>query len=230
MRIKYQENSKLRLHLPNAFPALTLTNQPKSAIPSLFPAPLTCRRLGYRDSQYPNSEMAKSHGSNVSPPAQQKGSKNVQSGHSQNMLTSTLTKGNTTYDEFKYGFPSEGLSTASNKWWGSNSPDGNEGLRGKGAKTEEDKKPQSDKLADDNASSIMVDTEKPESGKDENISPQGTDLLVSVRRRAVEENQKALKLGAFRGYGAKKLGRRERKLLLRIFKSSTPKQWIHDSS
>lgn len=174
--------------------------------------------------------MAKSHGSNVSPPAQQKGSKNVQTGHSQHMLTSTLTKGNTTYDEFKYGFPSDGLSTASNKWWGSNSPNGNEGLRGKGAKTEEEKKPQADKLADDNASSIIVDTEKPESGKEESISPQGTDLLVSVRRRAVEENQKALKLGAFRGYGAKKLGRRERKLLLRIFKSSTPKQWIHDSS
>ncbi|CAL9019465.1 unnamed protein product [Prunus brigantina] len=62
--------------------------------------------------------MAKSQGITVSPPAQQQGSKNVQTGRPQNILTLSLTKGNTTYDEFKHGFPSDGLSTASNKWWG----------------------------------------------------------------------------------------------------------------
>ncbi|KAH0987219.1 hypothetical protein GBA52_014396 [Prunus armeniaca] len=46
--------------------------------------------------------MAKSQGITVSPPAQQQGSKNVQTGRPQNILTLSLTKGNTTYDEFKH--------------------------------------------------------------------------------------------------------------------------------
>ncbi|CAB4267507.1 unnamed protein product [Prunus armeniaca] len=90
--------------------------------------------------------MAKSQGITVSPPAQQQGSKNVQTGRPQNILTLSLTKGNTTYDEFKHGFPSDGLSTASNKWWGSNSPDGYESIHGEGAETDEDKKHQSEKI------------------------------------------------------------------------------------
>ncbi|CAB4268786.1 unnamed protein product [Prunus armeniaca] len=161
--------------------------------------------------------MAKSQGITVSPPAQQQGSKNVQTGRPQNILTLSLTKGNTTYNEFKHGFPSDGLSTASNKWWGSNSPDGYESIHGEGAETDEEKKHQSEKLAGDGASSTVVDKEKCESGKEENISSQGTDLLMAVRKKSMEEGQKALKLGVFRGYGAKKLGRRERALLLRIF-------------
>ncbi|KAM5580056.1 hypothetical protein ABKV19_009677 [Rosa sericea] len=160
---------------------------------------------------------------------QQQGSKNVQTGRPQNILTLSLTTG-TTLEEFKYGFPSEGLSTASNRWWGSNSPDCDEGVRGEAAKSDEDNKHQSVKLADDSASSITGNKEKCESEKEESsIDPQGTDLLVAVRKGAVEEGKKALKLGAFRGYGAKKLGRKERTLLLRIFKSSMPKDWIPDS-
>ncbi|CAL8178617.1 unnamed protein product [Prunus armeniaca] len=49
--------------------------------------------------------------------------------------------------------------------------------------------------------SIVVDKEKCESGKEENISSQGTDLLMAVRKRSLEEGQKALKLGVLRGYG-----------------------------
>ncbi|CAB4308413.1 unnamed protein product [Prunus armeniaca] len=123
--------------------------------------------------------MAKSQGITVSPPAQQQGSKNVQTGRPQNILTLSLTKGNTTYDEFKHmmAYPLHPING-------------------------------------DGASSTVVDKEKCESGKEENISSQGTDLLMAVRKRSLEEGQKALKLGVFRGYGAKKLGRRERALLL----------------
>ncbi|CAL2246963.1 unnamed protein product [Prunus armeniaca] len=84
---------------------------------------------------------------------------------------------------------------------GSNSPDGYESIHGEGAETDEDKKHQSEKLAGDGASSIVVDKEKCESGKEENISSQGTDLLMAVRKRSLEEGQKALKLGVLRGYG-----------------------------
>ncbi|CAB4267506.1 unnamed protein product [Prunus armeniaca] len=108
-------------------------------------------RLGHKvqilaEFQLDFCEMAKSQGITVSPPAQQQGSKNVQTGRPQNILTLSLTKGNTTYDEFKHGFPSDGLSTASNKWWGSNSPDGYESIHGEGAETDEDKKHQSEKI------------------------------------------------------------------------------------
>ncbi|CAL2263443.1 unnamed protein product [Prunus armeniaca] len=84
---------------------------------------------------------------------------------------------------------------------GSNSPDGYESIHGEGAETDEDKKHQSEKLAGDGASSIVVDKEKCESGKEEKISSQGTDLLMAVRKRSLEEGLKALKLGVLRGYG-----------------------------
>ncbi|XP_004303879.1 PREDICTED: uncharacterized protein LOC101310432 [Fragaria vesca subsp. vesca] len=160
----------------------------------------------------------------------QQGSKNVQTGRPHNLLTLSLTKG-TTLEEFKSGFPSEGLSTASNRWWGSNSPDCDEGIHGEADNADEENKHQSNKLADDSASSITGNQEKCGSEKQENnIDPQGTDLLVAVRKRAVEEGKKARKLGVFRGYGARKLGRKERTMLLRIFESSLPKDWIPDSS
>ncbi|KAH0987002.1 hypothetical protein GBA52_014179 [Prunus armeniaca] len=60
--------------------------------------------------------MAKSQGITVSPPVSKK-KQNVGDRRPQNILTLSLTKGNTTYDEFKHGFPYDGLSFASNKWW-----------------------------------------------------------------------------------------------------------------
>ncbi|KAL6137189.1 hypothetical protein ACLB2K_062482 [Fragaria x ananassa] len=180
------------------------------------------------DSQHPVTQ-SKPQGVMASNNSQQQGSKIVQTGRSHNLLTLSLTKG-TTLEEFKNGFPSEGLSTASNRWWGSNSLDCDEGIRGEAAKADEENKHQSNKLAD-GASSIAENKEKCEREKEENsIDPQGTNLLVAVRKQAVEEGKKALKLGVFRGYGAKKLGRKERTLLLRMFKSSLPKDWIPDSS
>ncbi|KAL3572626.1 hypothetical protein D5086_026530 [Populus alba] len=76
------------------------------------------------------------------------------------------------------------------------------------------------------------DEEKGENGKMESneIDPQGTGLLTSVRKRAVEEGREARKLGVYRTYGVNKLGRKQRALLLRIFGSSLPKQWIQDFS
>ncbi|KAK9285063.1 hypothetical protein L1049_024248 [Liquidambar formosana] len=156
---------------------------------------------------------------------QQQGNKNSQSGRPQNLPNTSLTKGITTSsDEFKYGFPSDGLSAVSYNWWGSGSPDGNGGFFfGDGAEVNEDDKHQSEELADEGA--------KPETGKGEsNIGPQGTGLLMTVRKRAVEEGREALKIGVVRGYGINKRGMRERTLLLRIFKSSLPSQWLYGSS
>ncbi|CAL2254742.1 unnamed protein product [Prunus armeniaca] len=141
--------------------------------------------------------MAKSQGITVSPPAQQQGSKNVQTGRPQNILTLSLTKGNTTYDEFKHmmAYPLHPIN-------------GGEAIALMVMRASMEKELRLMKTRN------IMDKEKCESGKEENISSQGTDLLMAVRKRSLEEGQKALKLGVFRGYGAKKLGRRERALLL----------------
>ncbi|KAF3444991.1 hypothetical protein FNV43_RR14684 [Rhamnella rubrinervis] len=146
------------------------------------------------------------------------------------MLSTSLAKPVTSLDEFKYGFPTNGLSTVSNKWWGSSCPEGYEDICKDGAVSVEVAKQQSDVVADDGGSSVTVGKEQCESEEGTNIGPQGTGLLMAVRKRAVEEGRESLKLGVIRGYGANKLGRREKTLLVRIFKSSMSRQWINGSS
>lgn len=175
--------------------------------------------------------MSKSKGAALPHNLQQQGSKNVQTLRSQNLLSTSLTKGIAALDEFKYGFPSNGLSIASNKWWGSSSPNGCEGNLGDGVETNEDDKHKSEEMVGDNPRVVIVDRKECVTGKEEsNVGPQGTGLLTTVKKRTVEEGRKALKLSVFRGYGINKIGKRERTLLLRIFKSSLPKQWIIGSS
>lgn len=131
----------------------------------------------------------------------------------------------TALDEFKYGFPSDGLSTTSNKWWGSSGPDDSAGKNPDGAEVSKHGKGQLEERAKEEA-----DTQTCETGKDESSKTlQGAALLTDIRRRAMEEGREALKLGVFRGYGVKKLGKREKILLLQIFRSSLPRSWLHDS-
>ncbi|KAA8524157.1 hypothetical protein F0562_010412 [Nyssa sinensis] len=161
---------------------------------------------------------------------QQQGNKNFQNGRPQNLHSLNLTKGTpASFDEFKYGFPLDGLSTASNKWWGRNSPYGNGNIHGNGGEDAREDEQQSKELADDSAR-LLLDRENPESERDEsNIGLQGMNLLTSVRKNAVEEGREALKLGVYRSYGVNKLGRRERVLLHKIFKSSLPSPWRYGS-
>lgn len=131
----------------------------------------------------------------------------------------------TTVDEFKYGFPSDGLSTTSSKWWGRSGPNDSAGKHPDGAEASDHGKGRPEERAEEEA-----DTETCETGEDETMkTPEGTALLTDVRKRAVEEGREALKLGVFRGYGVKKLGKREKMLLLQIFRSSFPRSWIYDS-
>ncbi|KAI4306005.1 hypothetical protein L6164_029324 [Bauhinia variegata] len=150
----------------------------------------------------------------------QQGIKNFDSARSQNLHGTGLAKGMAALDEFKYGFPSQGLATISNKWWGNSDTDG-AGVNRDKAKVSEHGE---DELKE---KSSEVDNEARETRKDDNnVTLEGTALLTAVRKRAVEEGREALKLGVFRGYGAKKLGKREKMLLLQIFRSSLPRSWI----
>lgn len=175
--------------------------------------------------------MSKVHSVTSPPNLQQQGSKNVSVGQPHVLLSANLTKGIMALDEFKYGFPSDGLSTATYKWWGSSSSAGSHGSRGDEAETDEEDKHQSGEKANDAAGSTIEGNEKSGDGKHEsNIDPQGSGLLTAIRKRIAEEGQEVLKLGVYKSYGVKKIGRKERVLLHRIFKSSLPKEWIDDSS
>ena len=157
------------------------------------------------------------------PNLQQHGTKNIQTGQALNFGHQSLMTGMTMSDEFKYGFPSNGLSITTNKWWGSSKSDGHEVIVVDGVESEGEDKHQSVEKPDD-----MANEKHDENGKlEDGIGPQGSGLLTAVRKRAVEEGREALKLGVYRGYGIKKLGRREASLLLRVFKSSLPKDWIN---
>ncbi|KAF4385930.1 hypothetical protein F8388_010486 [Cannabis sativa] len=175
--------------------------------------------------------MSKSQISNtISQNLQHEGGKNVQIVRSQNVLTTNLTKGvnniHHTLDEFKHGFPSQGLSTVSYKWWGGTSfPDGHEAISNSkdGAGSQELAKVQS-------TGAVSTREEKGGNEEEKDNGCEGTGLLMDVRKKVVEEGREALKLGVIRRYGAHKLGKKEKALLLRIFKSSTLQELMNGTS
>ncbi|KAK4275572.1 hypothetical protein QN277_018630 [Acacia crassicarpa] len=183
--------------------------------------------------QHPNDARLKAPGVTVfhSPHHHQQGSKNIETRPSHNLISSNLPKGMTsTLDEFKYGFPLEGLSTTSNKWWGSSvgGPDDSADSKKKAEDGADVSKHVKGQLRDTEKKE-EADTEMSEAGKEAVKTPEGAALLREIRKRAVEEGREAHKLGVFRGYGVKKLGKREKIMLLQIFSSTLPSSWIHDS-
>ncbi|MCD9642654.1 hypothetical protein HAX54_029543 [Datura stramonium] len=137
--------------------------------------------------------------------SQQQGTR-IQSGSLPHFRNSNLTKGTSVgYDEFKYGFPSDGLSTATYRWWGNKSPDGN----------------QDSQLNDDNAKNSMEQAENiaEKSECQTSVDSSGTTLLTDVRKRAAKEGKVTLRLGVHRGRSANMLDSTKRKILLQVFKS-----------
>ncbi|KAJ4841508.1 hypothetical protein Tsubulata_037690 [Turnera subulata] len=172
-------------------------------------------------SQHQSNENAKLQGA-MSPQKLQQGS-NILPGRQPIIITPALTKGLLGSDEFKYGFPRDGLSTVSDKWWGRSPADGNTGIEVVGTETDDDGEHQSEEKVDGAGSLSVLDRERPENGKAvDGIDASGNCLLTTVRKRTVEEGREALKLGVYRAYGVKKIGRRQRALLVLIFGSSLP--------
>nr|GMC80143.1 protein NLP2 [Ipomoea batatas] len=146
--------------------------------------------------------------------SQQQGSKTAQTLSSQHLLGVNLPKGTTAgSDEFKYGFPSDGLSAISYKWWGSRSTDANEDTKKEG--NAEESKQQSAVPMDESA----VKTDK------SNVDSFGADSLSDLRKQAAKEGKEALKLGVYREHSLFKLDLTKRKVLLQVFKSAYPPQW-----
>ncbi|GER53387.1 plant regulator RWP-RK family protein [Striga asiatica] len=118
-------------------------------------------------------------------------------------------------DEFKYGFPSDGLSSISYKWWGNKSADENAVDIEKGSsKDATDKSAQQpNKDSENNTNSANL------------ASTEWASSLTALRSKAAKEGQRALKLGVYRGYSAKTLDRAKKHALLQVFKSSLPGEW-----
>lgn len=146
--------------------------------------------------------------------SQQQGTKTAHTLSSQHLLSSNLPKGTTVgSDEFKYGFPSDGLSAISYKWWGSRSTDGNEDTKKEG--NAEESKQQSAEPVEESA----VKTDK------SNVDSFRADSLSDLREQVAKEGKEALKLGVYREHSLFKLDLTKRKVLLQVFKSSYPPQW-----
>ncbi|GAB4856065.1 hypothetical protein Ancab_024705 [Ancistrocladus abbreviatus] len=162
-------------------------------------------------SSRPASEISKSHGF-----TQQQGSRNAISYRSQNLPSQGLTvETSTCLDEFKHGFPSNGLSTYINRWWGGGTHDSAEKSEDK-FETGREEKCQSDEPIDDDVSKCREGAE----GRVEKFltDKQGTVSLSALRKRAVEDGQEALKLGVWKEYGVDKVGEKEKLLLYRLFR------------
>ncbi|KAK1301498.1 hypothetical protein QJS10_CPB12g00633 [Acorus calamus] len=143
----------------------------------------------------------------------QQGSKLLQSSRPHVMHSSHFKNIRTYLDDFKYGFPTNGLSSEANNWWGSNNSakgtDEEEVLA-----KEEGKQPPSE-LSDNGSKNVAVDGE-PE---------MGAASLSSLRKRAAEEGRESLQLGIVCGSKACKLGKRDAILLSQVFGSSLPDAW-----
>lgn len=176
-----------------------------------------------------SNEMSRFHGGGASPLAQQQGIKNSPVSQPHILLNASSIKGLMATDEFKYGFPSQGLSATTNKWWGSGNSDDYDRIQGGETETYEEDKNQPEEKTDDSTPSKAVEEKEFKYGKEESKAGfQGPSILTSIRRRIADEGQEALKLGVYNRNPMKKLKRKEKVLLLRMFGSSVPKEWIYD--
>lgn len=129
-------------------------------------------------------------------------------------------------DEFKYGFPANGLSSVSVKWWGSSSKENTVGTLPEESRAIKGENQESHELSNEN-SRHMVKADLVDHGtEDTSTITEPSASLCSLRRKAVECGYDALKGGVSKGYTSYKLGKRQRLALLQVFKSSLPDKWM----
>ncbi|CAI9089023.1 OLC1v1023509C1 [Oldenlandia corymbosa var. corymbosa] len=124
-------------------------------------------------------------------------------------------------DEFIFGFPSDGLSTVSYRWWGKNSSGGSMDSSLKSGK---------DTSVDSNSIASKTDGKDLQT-KERDISTGSpeTGSLSSLRKRAAEEGREALKRGVHRRFDANKLDPAKTQVLQQIFKSSPSTELVNES-
>lgn len=128
------------------------------------------------------------------------------------------------FDDFKYGFPANGLSSVSVKWWGSNSIVSGKELDSAKSTPNEEGKQDSCKLTDESSGCETIDEQTVSEEKDSTNILEPSASLVSLRKRALECGREPLQIG-ISNCESYRLSRRKRLLLLQIFRSSLPDQW-----
>ncbi|XP_042456249.1 protein NLP1-like [Zingiber officinale] len=116
-------------------------------------------------------------------------------------------------DEFKYGFPTNGLSSHSVKWWGvSGHEDADGSLPGETA-VEKDENQEMQELSNDD--------EDPDSGAEDNdAESKPSALLCSLRRKAVDYGRESLGIGI-----PNRLTKKQKLTLTQVFGSSLTESW-----
>ncbi|CAH8251370.1 unnamed protein product [Arabidopsis lyrata] len=127
------------------------------------------------------------------------------SGKSNVWANTNLAKTVAALDEFKFGFPSGGLTTVSNKWWGRPEKGGRQDVGGE-------------------------NTEYGDGDVKDEAASHTQNSLVAIRKRIAEEGREAVELGLHKGFCSKRPDKRDQALLFQIFNAALPKDWVTDSS
>lgn len=144
------------------------------------------------------------------PVSQLQGNKFAQNGWSNTLPPNQLKDMHipTFMDEFKHGFPTNGLSTTSVKWWG---VDGEEVARALTGETtiENDENQEAEESSNEG--------EELDSGEDNVSETKPSALLCSLRRKSVEYGRESLKRGISVACVSSKISKRQKLMLARIF-------------
>ncbi|KAG8045525.1 hypothetical protein GUJ93_ZPchr0008g13364 [Zizania palustris] len=161
------------------------------------------------------SQQGSSKAGQVSPPGKQNASILVQG---------TQTKAIPTYmDDFKYGFPSPGLSPGTMKWWGTDSHTETTPETAPG-KDENGEAPESTNEASKGMTDDELDWEADEAEADSAATTEPSAQLCSLRRKAVDDGRKLLTGKACRGQELCRLDKRQKMALAQVFGASLPEQ------
>lgn len=178
---------------------------------------LTLGLDGHANRSSSNSQgAAKSHQStskagqvSVSPPAgKQNASPSMSHGSQAKAIPSYM-------DDFKYGFPSSGLSCETMKWWGRSSD------------TDCELTKDGSREAHGEASKGMTDDDELDWGADEAeadgaVTAEASAQLCSLRRKAVDDGRKLLNGDTRRAQEFSRLNKRQKLALAQVFGASLP--------
>lgn len=165
------------------------------------------------------SQQGSSKAGQVSPPGKQ----NVLGG-SAILSYGTQTKGIPTYmDDFKYGFPSSGLSLQTMKWWGTDSHTETTPAKDDNGEAPESANEASKSMTDDELD-WGADEAEAEADADSAITTEPSAQLCSLRRKAVDDGRKLLTGKSCGGLELCRLNKRQKMALAQVFGASLPEQ------
>uniref|UniRef100_A0A0E0JGB6 RWP-RK domain-containing protein n=1 Tax=Oryza punctata TaxID=4537 RepID=A0A0E0JGB6_ORYPU len=166
------------------------------------------------------SQQGSSKTGQISPPGKQ----NVLGG-SAILAHGTQTKGIPTYmDDFKYGFPSSGLSLQTMKWWGTDSHTETTPAKDDNYEAPESANEASKGMTDDELD-WGADEGEAEADADSAITIEPSAQLCSLRRKAVDDGRKLLTGKSCGGLELCRLNKRQKMALAQVFGASLPEQF-----